>query len=108
MYYIVMTIHGEMILMGTTPQSDALVQTRINKEIKEEAAAVLGEIGLTISDAIRLLLTKVAKERELPFEPFIPGPITIAAMQACLDAKPGDNPRFSTVAELLADLHAPD
>lgn len=94
--------------MGTTTRSNALVQTRVNKEVKEEAAAVLAEIGLTISDALRLLLIKVAKERALPFDPFIPGPITIAAMQECLDAKPGDRPSFGTVKEFMEHLNAPD
>jgi DNA-damage-inducible protein J len=47
--------------------SNALVQTRIDPEVKERAAAVLGEIGLTVSDAVRILLTRTAKEGALPF-----------------------------------------
>ena len=43
--------------------SNALVTTRINENIKHEATEVLATMGLTVSDAVRLLLTKVAKER---------------------------------------------
>ena len=47
--------------------SNALVTTRINENIKHEATEVLASMGLTVSDAVRLLLTKVAKEKALPF-----------------------------------------
>lgn len=45
----------------------ALVQTRIDPALKKRAAAVLDDIGLTVSDAVRILLTRVAKEGALPF-----------------------------------------
>jgi DNA-damage-inducible protein J len=48
--------------------SSALVQTRIDPEVKERAAAVLEAIGLTVSDAVRILLTRTANEGALPFE----------------------------------------
>jgi DNA-damage-inducible protein J len=48
--------------------SNALVQTRIDAEIKERATAVLAEMGLTVSDAVRILLTRTAKEGALPRE----------------------------------------
>lgn len=47
--------------------ANALVQTRIDPEIKERAAAVLGEMGITVSDAVRILLTRTANEGALPF-----------------------------------------
>ena len=46
--------------------ANALVQTRIDAAVKERAAAVLDNMGLTISDAVRILLTRVAKEGALP------------------------------------------
>jgi DNA-damage-inducible protein J len=48
--------------------ANALVQTRIDPEVKERAAAVLGELGITVSDAVRILLTRTANEGALPFE----------------------------------------
>ena len=67
--------------------ANALVQTRINPEIKDEAAVVLQAIGLTVSDAVRLMLTRVAHEKALPFEPLIPNEATIAAMKEARDGK---------------------
>ncbi len=52
--------------------ANALVQTRIDSAVKEEAAAVLAAMGLTVSDAVRLMLTKVAHDKALPFEPLVP------------------------------------
>lgn len=47
--------------------ANALVQTRIDPEVKERAARVLGELGITVSDAVRILLTRTANEGALPF-----------------------------------------
>jgi DNA-damage-inducible protein J len=46
----------------------ALVQTRIDANVKEQATVVLENMGLTVSDAVRILLTRTAKEGALPFE----------------------------------------
>ncbi len=43
------------------------MQARIDNQVKKEAAAVLSTIGLTVSDAVRLLLTRVAHDKALPF-----------------------------------------
>ena len=83
--------------------ANQLVQARIDGVIKEEAAAVLAAMGLTISDAVRLLLTKVAQEKALPFEPLIPNAVTIAAMK---EARAGKLARFDSVEALMLDLHA--
>jgi DNA-damage-inducible protein J len=48
--------------------SNALVQTRIDAEVKERATAVLEGMGLTVSDAVRILLTRIANEGALPLE----------------------------------------
>ena len=83
-----------------------LVQARIDGAVKEEAATVLAAMGLTVSDAVRLLLlTKVAQEKALPFEPLIPNPVTIEAMK---EASKGGLRRFDSVQELVDDLHADD
>ena len=51
--------------------TNAVVRARIDEHIKEEASAVLASMGLTVSDAFRMLLTRIAKEHALPFEPLI-------------------------------------
>lgn len=86
--------------------ANALVQARINSAIKKEAAAVLAEAGLTISDAVRLMLTRVAREREMPFDVFRPNAETIAAME---EGRAGKNVKsYPNFKALLADLDADD
>jgi DNA-damage-inducible protein J len=85
--------------------TNALVQARIDGEIKEEATAVLAAMGLTVSDAVRLLLTRIAAEKALPFEPLAPGAKTIKAMR---DARAGRTAKAKSVEALMADLHADD
>lgn len=85
--------------------TNALVQTRIDGTVKEEAAVVLAAMGLTVSDAVRLLLTRVAHDKALPFEPLVPNATTIAAMK---EARARGMPRFASVAALMADLNADD
>jgi DNA-damage-inducible protein J len=47
--------------------ANALVQTRIDPAVKARAAAVLEELGITVSEAVRILLTRTANEGALPF-----------------------------------------
>lgn len=56
--------------------STAFVRARINEELKNEAASVLAGMGLTVSDLVRITLTKVAKEKALPFDMRIPNELT--------------------------------
>ena len=88
-----------------TMAANQLVQARIDGAIKAEASAVLAAMGLTVSDAVRLLLTKVAQEKALPFEPWVPNATTIAAMK---EAQQGNLPRFASVKGLMDDLNADD
>ena len=48
--------------------ANELVQARIDPEVKAQAAAVLGKLGMTVSDVVRILLTRTAREGALPFE----------------------------------------
>jgi len=77
----------------------------IDPAIEERAAAVLANIGLTISDAVRSMLIQTARDNELPFNPLIPNAVTIAAME---EARAGGGKAFATVEELMADLNADD
>lgn len=84
---------------------NAVVRARIDESIKEEAAAVLAAMGLTVSDAFRIMLTRVANEKQLPFEPLVPNAKTIAAMK---EAREGKLKSFNSVQDLMADLDADD
>jgi DNA-damage-inducible protein J len=48
--------------------ANALVQTRIDADVRDRASAVLENMGLTVSDAVRILLTRTANEGALPLE----------------------------------------
>jgi DNA-damage-inducible protein J len=85
--------------------SDTVVRARIDGQVKEKAAKVLADMGLSVSDAIRLLLVRVAAERALPFEIKVPNAETRAAMA---ELEKGVGKSCDTVAELMADLNAED
>ena len=79
-----------------------VVRARIDASLKREATDVLGAMGLSVSDAIRMLLVRVVADRSLPFEVRSPNRETEAALDAAVR---GEVARFSTVADLMADLN---
>ena len=83
--------------------ANAMVRARVDETVKEEASAVLASIGLTISDAFRMLLVRIAAEKALPFDPLVPNEATIAAMR---QARAGGLPRFTDAADLVDYLDA--
>jgi len=83
---------------------NAVVRARIDENIKEEATIVLEAMGLTTSDAIRIMLTRVAREGALPFELVVPNETTIEAMREARR----DNLEIVTLDELQAVLDADD
>lgn len=85
--------------------ADTYVRARIDTNTKERAAEALEAMGLSISDAIRLLMLRIADERRLPFEVKVPNTTTRKAM-AELEAGKGKS--FASVEALMADLHADD
>ena len=85
--------------------SDTVVRARIDGQVKEKAAKVLADMGLSVSDAIRLLLVRVAAEKALPFELKVPNADTRAAVE---ELEQGSGASFDSVAELMAELNAKD
>jgi DNA-damage-inducible protein J len=83
--------------------ADTYVRARIDTATKDRAAAALEAMGLSISDAIRLLMVRVADERRLPFEIRVPNATT---RKAIADLESGKGKRVRSVKALLADLHA--
>jgi DNA-damage-inducible protein J len=84
---------------------NSVVRARIDGQIKVEAEAVLASIGLTVSDAFRMMMMRIAKEKALPFEPLIPNDETIEAMRA---ARRGEFAWSGSADKLLAGLKADD
>jgi DNA-damage-inducible protein J len=85
--------------------SDTYVRARIDSKTKERAADALETMGLSISDAIRLLMLRIADERRLPFEVKVPNAIT---RRALTELESGKGKRFASVDALMTDLHADD
>jgi DNA-damage-inducible protein J len=83
--------------------ANSIVRARIDEQTKKEAAAVLEAIGLTVSDAFRLMMVKIAKEKALPFEPLVPNKETIDAIKA---ARRGELTTVGPPGKLIASLNA--
>ena len=85
--------------------ADTYVRARIDSRTKKRATVALEKMGLSVSDAIRLLMIRIVDERRLPFEVKTPNATTRKAI-AQLDA--GKGRRFGSVDALMADLNADD
>ncbi len=85
--------------------ADTYVRARIDTNTKERAADALEAMGLSISDAIRLLMLRVAAERRLPFDVKIPNATT---RKAIAELEAGNGKTFTNLDDLMADLHADD
>ena len=81
------------------------IHAELEESIKEDAAAILAASGLTISEALRILLVRVAAEGKLPFDPLVPNQETIEAINA---ARRGDLVTLGTPAQAIAELNRPD
>jgi DNA-damage-inducible protein J len=82
---------------------NAVVRARINLADKTEATNVLAAMGLTLSDAFRLMVRRIAAEKALPFEPLVPNAETIDAMKS---ARRGELITAGKPGDLLASLNA--
>lgn len=85
--------------------ADSYVRARIDTKTKERAASALEAMGLSVSDAIRLLMLRIADEQRLPFDVKVPNATTKKAV-AELEADKGK--KFASVDDLMTDLHADD
>ena len=82
-----------------------VVRVRIDEKTRDEAAAVLGARGLTVSDAFCLMMVRIAADKRLPFEPLVPNDETIEAVKA---ARRGELVVVGDIDGLMADLNADD
>jgi DNA-damage-inducible protein J len=78
-----------------------MVHVRVDEKIKNDAAKTLAAMGISVSDAVRMLLVRVAAEKALPFEVRVPNAATVKAMQA---ADRGKGKRFKSASALFRDL----
>jgi|VirMetMinimDraft_7_1064189.scaffolds.fasta_scaffold35482_2 DNA-damage-inducible protein J len=87
--------------MPATATQNAFVRTRINNTLRDEAAAVLSDLGLTVSDVMRMTLTRIAKEKAIPFELVVPNAETRAAIDEARKLQAARTARFATAQELF-------
>jgi DNA-damage-inducible protein J len=83
--------------------ANAVVRARIDEGIKDHAAAVLSAMGLTVSDAFRLMMVRIAHDGALPFDPLVPNAETVEAMKA---ARRGELTTVGSIDALFTDLNA--
>lgn len=82
-----------------------MIHVRVDHDLKTKATHTLSKMGLSMSDAVRLLLTRIEADQALPFEIRVPNATTLAAIRA---GEGGEVTRFNTIEDLMADLHAND
>ena len=87
--------------------ANAYVRARIDASVKEDAALVLDSLGLTTSDIIRIVLTRIALDKALPVELTRPNARTIAAMEEARAIKAGQGKVFDTADALFESLERP-
>ena len=81
------------------------VHIRVDEQIKKQATETLATFGLSVPDAVRMMLARVVAEKALPFDVREPNAETIASLEAC---RRGEVVSFNNIEDLMADLNADD
>ena len=92
-------------MSATMPNATAMIHLRVDQNLKTKAVKTLDAMGLSLSDVVRLLLTRIAVEQALPFEVRVPNPVTRAAME---EVRRGNLHTASSVSQLMVQLNAQD
>jgi DNA-damage-inducible protein J len=95
------TLISEIQCISEISMSTTMVHVRIDEKTKQRAAKTLAGMGISVSDAVRMLLVRVAAEKALPFEVKVPNSTTIKAMRA---ADKGKGKRYKSADALFKDL----
>ena len=82
--------------------ADTYVRARIDSRTKERASDVLEKMGLSVSDAIRLLMIRIAEEHRLPFNVKVPNATT---RKAIAELESAEGKRLNSIHDLVEDLH---
>jgi len=78
-----------------------MVHVRVDEKTKQRAAKALAGMGISVSDAVRMLLVRVAAEKAMPFDVKVPNATTVKAMRA---ADKGKGKRLKSAGALFKDL----
>jgi DNA-damage-inducible protein J len=83
--------------------ANAVVRARIDEKTKKKATRALKAIGMTPSSAFRVMMTRVASDKNPPYDLLVPNAETIEAIE---EGRRGGQKTFNTIDELMADLFA--
>ncbi len=84
-------------------KSDSVVRARVDEQLKLQAAAIFKAAGLTLSDAIRMMLLRTVQEKAIPFIPAKPNAATIRALK---NSQKGQGKRFNNLEDMFKHLNA--
>jgi DNA-damage-inducible protein J len=98
-------MYSAFLLGGFMAIADTYVRARIDMATKNRASDALEAMGLSISDAIRMLMLRIADEKQLPFSVKVPN---VKTKKAIAELEAGKGKRFKDSKELIKDLHAGD
>jgi len=90
-----------MYLKDRHQMSTTMVHVRVDKKTKQRAAKTLAGMGISVSDAVRMLLIRVAAEKALAFDVKVPNATTVKAMRS---ADKGKGKRLTSAVQLFKDL----
>lgn len=82
----------------------AMVHVRVNEQVKIQASEALASMGLSVSDAVRVFLTRIAAEKQLPFALKVPNAETRAALDEAQEIIASRRARFASADELFRAL----
>ena len=82
----------------------SIIHVRIDEKIKKEAAETLENMGLSLSDAVRVFLKRVVADKQLPFELKVPNATTRRAMEDADEIVQAKRARYHNGSDLIGDL----
>ncbi len=82
----------------------SMLHIRVEDEIKVQASEALAAMGLSVSDAVRILLKRVVNDQAFPLELKVPNAVTQAAIEESRAKMKARNARFDSASDLINDL----
>ena len=86
-----------------TTQS-SMLHVRMDSELKREATQALAAMGLTASEAVRLLFHRIAADQAFPLELKVPNAQTQRAMAEVDEMVKNRRARFASADDMFAEL----
>jgi DNA-damage-inducible protein J len=83
----------------------SMIHIRVDDDTKAKASEALAQMGLSVSDAVRILLKRIVAEQAFPLELKVPNALTRESMEeARAMARAGGHGRFDSAGALIDEL----